>query len=281
MKIGINTMLFHSPFTNDNLNIFLKFKEWGYDGVEIPLENKGDFDYGKTLNALKENDLFCTSICAVLGPDRDLRGSKKNQDNSLKHIKDCIDACEKLEAKIVMGPFYSSVGRANMEMENDRKEQWKIVVKNLNEVCNYAQEKGILLALEPLNRFETDFINTFKQARRMLEDVNKSNLRIILDTFHMNIEEKDIKNTILEAGQLLCHFHASENDRGAPGSGHIPWKGISEALKEIEYKGYIVVESFSPEVKVIARAASIWRNIEKSNESLAINGSRFLKDLFK
>ena len=280
MKIGINTMLFHSPFSNQNFNIFRKFKEWGYNGVEIPLENKGDFDYKKALYAFKENNLFCTSICAVLGSNRDLRGTKEKQENSLEHIKDCIDACTELEAKIVMGPFYSSVGRANMEIEQDKKEQWKVVVKNLKEICEYALEKDIVLAIEPLNRFETDFINTFSQARKMIEDVDKSNLFVVLDTFHMNIEEKSIKKTILEAKKFLYHFHASENDRGAPGSGHIPWNDIAEAFKSINYSGYIVVESFTPVVKVIAKAASIWRDIEESNEILAINGVKFLKNLF-
>ena len=121
MEIGINTMLFHSPFTNQDVSSFKRFKEWGYEGVEIPLENKGDFDCDKVLEALHENDLFCTSICAVLGPDRDLRGNEEMQQNSMEHIKDCIDTCVSLKAKIVMGPFYSSVGRADRESEKDKK----------------------------------------------------------------------------------------------------------------------------------------------------------------
>ena len=134
--------------------------------------------------------------------------------------------------------------------------------------------------MEPLNRFETDFINTFTQAKNMIDDIGKSNLKVILDTFHMNIEEKSIKDTVLAAGNYLCHFHASESDRGAPGSGHVPWEDINEAFKKINYTGNIVVESFTQDVKVIARAASIWRNIEESNEVLAINGARFLRKVF-
>lgn len=280
MIFGINTFLFASPFTDAELNNFKKFKQWGYDGVEIPLENKGDLDYRKTLEALKENGLVCTSICGAFGPDRDLRGSKEDQERSKQYIKDCIDACVALECDVFVGPFYSSVGRANMETDKARKEQWALVVKNLKELCKYAEDKGIYMALEPLNRFETDFINTCAQAKKMVEDVGSPMLKIHLDTFHMNIEEKSLPQAILDTGELLYHFHTSENDRGAPGTGNVDWKGVAEALRKIGYDRAVVVESFTPDVKIIARAASIWRTTEKSNDEVAIKGIRFLKTLF-
>lgn len=282
MKFGINTLLYAATFTDENTKIFKKFKEIGFDGVEIALEKKGDLDYEMTLNELKENGLKCSSICGLFGPDRDIRGpNREYTTGGMSYIKDCIDACVSLECNLFVGPIYSSVGRANLETGEAKKEQWKTAVKNLKEVCKYAEDKGVFIALEPLNRFETDFINTCTQAINLIRDVGSNMLKIHLDTFHMNIEEKSSIQAILDAGDLLYHFHASENDRGAPGTGQVHWSEIAGALKDIRYNRYIVIESFTPEVKVIAKAASIWRQTEKDGYVLAEKGLKFLKEIFE
>ena len=282
MKFGINTLLYAATFTDENTKIFKKFKEIGFDGVEIALEKKGDLDYKMTLNELKENGLKCSSICGLFGPDRDIRGPNREYiTGGMSYIKDCIDACTNLECNLFVGPIYSSVGRANLETGEAKKEQWKTAVKNLKEVCKYAEDKEVFIALEPLNRFETDFINTCTQAINLIRDVGSNMLKIHLDTFHMNIEEKSSIQAILDAGDLLHHFHASENDRGAPGTGQVHWSEIAGALKDIRYNRYIVIESFTPEVKVIAKAASIWRQTEKDGYVLAEKGLKFLKEIFE
>jgi len=282
MKFGINTLLYAGTFTDENVKIFKKFKEMGFDGVEIALEKKGDINYDMALNELKENDLESSSICGLFGPNRDIRGPNKEYiAGGLSYMRDCIDACISLECNLLVGPVYSAVGRANLESEEAKKEQWKTAVKNLKEVCKYAEDKGVFIALEPLNRFETDFINTCTQAINLIRDVDSNMLKIHLDTFHMNIEEKSSMQAILDAGDLLYHFHASENDRGAPGTGQVYWNKVASALKDIGYNRYIVIESFTPEVKVIAKAASIWRQTEKDGYVLAEKGLRFLKGLFK
>ena len=282
MKFGINTLLYAGTFTDENFKIFKKFKEMGFDGVEIALEKKGDINYDMALNELKENDLECSSICGLFGPNRDIRGPNKEYiAGGLSYMRDCIDACISLECNLLVGPVYSAVGRANLESEEAKKEQWKTAVKNLKEVCKYAEDKGVFIALEPLNRFETDFINTCTQAINLIRDVGSNMLKIHLDTFHMNIEEKSSMQAILDAGDLLYHFHASENDRGAPGTGQVHWNKVASALKDIGYNRYIVIESFTPEVKVIAKAASIWRQTEKDGYVLAEKGLEFLKGLFK
>ena len=282
MKFGINTLLYAATFTDENTKIFKKFKEIGFDGVEIALEKKGDLDYKMTLNELKENGLKCSSICGLFGPDRDIRGPNREYiTGGMSYIKDCIDACTNLECNLFVGPIYSSVGRANLETGEAKEEQWKTEVKNLKEVCKYAEDKGVFIALEPLNRFETDFINTCTQAINLIRDVGSNMLKIHLDTFHMNIEEKSSIQAILDACDLLHHFHASENDRGAPGTGQVHWSEIAGALKDIRYNRYIVIESFTPEVKVIAKAASIWRQTEKDGYVLAEKGLKFLKEIFE
>ena len=280
MKVGLNTFIFASPFRTEKLEILKTIKEIGFDGVEIAYENKGDIDFPRVKAAIEENGLECCSICGAFGPGRDIRGTKQEQETGIQYIKDCIDAAVGLGTDIFAGPFYSMVGRANMEPQSARKEQWKTVVGNTKEVCKYAEDHGIYIGLEPLNRFETDFINICEDALRMVKEVDSPMLKVHLDTFHMNIEEKSPALAILNAGDLLYHVHTCENDRGAPGTGNIDWKSIHDALTAVGYDRYLVIESFTPEVEIIARAASIWRETEKSGVELSRKGLNFLKALF-
>jgi D-psicose/D-tagatose/L-ribulose 3-epimerase len=280
VKFGINTFLFASPFTDESVSLFGEFKRMGFDGVEIPLENRGDFDPAKVLAAAKKSGLTCCAVCGAYGEDRDLRGTKEQQEISKRYIRDCVDACNGLECDIFAGPHYSSVGRASMESREARKEQWKKAADNLGEVCEYAAKRGVYLALEPLNRFETDFINVCADALKMIEEVKSPALKVHLDTFHMNIEEKSLPAAIIAAGKDLYHFHASENDRGAPGTGNVDWKGVKDALLLLGYDRFVVIESFTPDVEIIAKAASIWRETETSSAALALKGLRFLRALF-
>jgi D-psicose/D-tagatose/L-ribulose 3-epimerase len=280
MKFGINTFLFASPFNNDSIKLLKGFKEMGFDGVEIALENKGDFDHRETLQVLKGNGLECCSLCGAYGPGRDLRGSKNEQATAKQYIRDCLDASVDLECDVFVGPHYSRVGRAQFETGEEKARQWKSVVKNLKEVCRYAEDRGVYLAVEPLNRFETDFLNICRDALKLIEDVGSSMLKVHLDTFHMNIEEKSLPMAVLQAADKLFHVHSSENDRGTPGTGTIDWKGLKDALSRIGYDRYVVIESFTPDVEIIAKAASIWRETAKSNVDLAQKGLNFLKALF-
>ncbi|MGV3774353.1 MAG: TIM barrel protein, partial [Verrucomicrobiales bacterium] len=138
----------------------------------------------------------------------------------------------------------------------------------------------VQVCMEPLNRFETDFINTADQALQMVEDVGSPALKIHLDTFHMNIEEKNQAKAIRKVGKLLGHFHACGTDRGTPGNDSLQWEPIVAALKGIGYKGDVVIESFTTDVQVIARAAAIWRRIEPTTEEIAVKGIKNLKKFF-
>jgi D-psicose/D-tagatose/L-ribulose 3-epimerase len=230
--------------------------------------------------ALEENGLVCSSICGLYGEGRDMRGDdEQSRRGGVEYTKDCIDMAAELGAGIVVGPLYSVVGRANMETPDARKTQWARVVDGLKETCEHAEKKGVNLGLEPLNRFETDFINIADDALRMVADVGSPRLGLHLDTFHMSHEEKDSAAAIRRTGDRLFHFHASENDRGTPGTGQVPWEAIGKALKDVKYNGWVVIESFTPEVEIIAKAASIWRPTEKDADTLAQNGLKFLKGL--
>jgi len=279
MRLGINTFLFTSPFTNESTRLFRQFKQWGADTVEIPIEDPSHIDPAHVKRELDRHGLVCGSICACLGPDRDLRGTPEQQRNSLNYLKRVIDQMVVLNCRAVVGPVYSSVGRAEAVPPAEYRKQWKTGVRNLKILAAYAQQRGKQICLEPLNRFETDFINTCDQALRMVKAVGSPALKLHLDTFHMNIEEKCQGAAIRKAGKLLGHFHACGSDRGTPGNDHICWDCIAKALKAIHYQGDVVIESFTTDVKVIARAAAIWRRIEPTRNEIAVKGLKFLRKM--
>lgn len=281
MRFGINTFLFTSPFNNQSVKLFPTFKKWGFQSVEIAIEDPSHIDPAVIKAALDKNKLACGSVCACLGPDRDLRGTPEQQKTAMDYMKQLIDQMVVLDCRSLIGPVYSSVGRADPVPPQEYKQQWKTVVKNLRILCDYAESKGRQVCMEPLNRFETDFINTCDQALQMVADVGSPALKLHLDTFHMNIEEKNQAKAIRKAGKLLGHFHACGSDRGTPGGDQIDWPGIAAALKAVRYDGDVVIESFTTDVKVIARAACIWRQIEPSQEEIATKGVKFLKKLLK
>ena len=279
-SFGINTFLFTSPFTNADISLFPKFKSWGFDSVEIALEDAAHIDPVLIKKALDDNGLRCDSLSSAMGPGKDLRGTEEEQKNSISYIKSLLDVMPILGCPVLIGPLYSTVGRAEAVEKEVYKRQWDTVVQHLRMLSEYADKLDLQLAIEPLNRFETDFMNTCEQGLKMIEEVNNPALLLLLDTFHMNIEEKDLARAILKAGSKLGHFHACGSDRGTPGGDHTDWNGIYLALKEINYNKSIVIESFTPDVQVIAKAASIWRSFEPAKEDIAIKGLQFLKSLF-
>lgn len=277
MRFGINTFLFTSPFTTESISLFPQFKKWGFDTVEIALEDASHIDPVTVKKALDDNGLICGSICAAMGGGRDFRGTAEEQKGAMDYLKAIVDLSPVLGHPALIGPLYSAVGRAELVPEEEYKKQWDTVVGHLRTLAAHAGSLGVKLAIEPLNRFETDFINTCDQALKMVNDVNESALYVHLDSFHMNIEEKDSAKAIVKAGDKLAHFHACGCDRGTPGNDHINWTAIFAALKQVGYNADVVIESFTPAIEIIARAACIWRETEPSRESIAIEGVKFLK----
>ena len=281
MRFGLNTFLYASPFTTESVKLFPKLKKWGFETVEIPVEAPEHIEPAKVRAAAEKAGLAIGSICACMGPGRDLRGTDAEQETGRDYVRALIDQAVELGCPRVIGPIYSVVGKADAVEPDQQKREWALVVENLKTLARHAEQRGITLCIEPLNRFETDFLNTCDQGLKLVRAVGSKAVKLHLDTFHMNIEEKDQAAAIRKAGRLLAHFHACGSDRGTPGGDHIDWKPIVKALKEINYQGDIVIESFTTDVKVIARAAAIWRKIEPRRDDIAVKGLANLKRFFK
>jgi D-psicose/D-tagatose/L-ribulose 3-epimerase len=281
MRFGVNTWVWVSPLNVDELaKLAPKVKGMGFDWIELPIESTTDLDYPKAAAIVRDNGLG-VSMCAAMGPDRDLiHPDQAIQDNGMAYIRHCVDACHTVGATNLVGPIYSAVGRVWQQTPDERARDVDLLVKNLATLAKYAGDKGVVLGIEPLNRFETSFINIADQVIEVIDRVNHPSCKVMLDSFHMNIEEKSLGAAIRKVGAArLAHFHACENDRGAPGSGNVTWHEVAEALKDIGYDGPVVIESFTNKVKSIARAAAIWRPFEASQDALAQNGLAFLKPL--
>jgi D-psicose/D-tagatose/L-ribulose 3-epimerase len=280
MRFGASTFIWVSPFSNKTLGLLKKVREMGFDIIEICIEDPATIDASRINDALKENDLSAT-VCGAFGPDRDASSEENSvRANAAKYLETCIDAAQKFGAPVVAGPMYSAVGKTRLLSRDERAKQWSLAVETLKPVADYAGQRGVQLAIEPLNRFETDFINTVEQGLDLLGRIDASNVGLLLDTFHMNIEEKDIAKTIRSAGSKVFHFHTCENDRGTPGTGHVEWKEVVTALRDINYQGPVVIEAFNTEITEIARAVSLWRPLAPSQDSLAQEGLRFLQKIF-
>ena len=280
MQIGVNTWVWTSPLTNEELEkLAPKVKGMGFDWIEVPLEGLDDMDHKRGAEIIKEFHLG-VSGCVAMGPDRDLiHPDKAIRDNGMAYVKGSIQAVHDLGGNNLVGPLYSAVGRTWQSTPEERARDTELLVENLSELTDFAADFDVILCLEPLNRFETSFINLAEQAIEVVDRVDHPNCQIMLDTFHMNIEEKSLGNTIRMVGPRLKHVHTCENDRGAPGTGNIPWDEVATALSDINYGGPVVIESFTAKVKSIARAAAIWRALAPSQDALAEDGLRFLRQL--
>ena len=280
MRFGLNTFLYASPFTNESVSMFKKLKKWGFDTVEIAIEDPSHVDPAFLKAAAAKAGIAIGSVCAAMGPGRDFRGSAADQKNAQQYLTALVDQAAAMGCPRIIGPLYSVVGLIGSHDDKTKALHFKLVVKNLKQLAKHAEKKGVLLCVEPLNRFETDFLNTCDQGLRLVKAVNSPAVKLHLDTFHMNIEEKNQGAAILKAGKHLGHFHACGTDRGTPGGDSLDWKPIVAALKKIGYKNDVVIESFTTDVKVIARAAAIWRAMEPNRDDIPVKGLKNMHRLF-
>lgn len=277
-RFGVNTFVWRSPFaTATDLDLVGHAAELGADVFEVAVEQLELVD-GAALRAELERHGLGAVVCGAFGPDRDIGSAAAAKAERTKaYVVGLMDLAVVLGAGVVCGPIYGSVGLARPLPAAERKAEFDRVAAGLRELGAEADRRGVALALETLNRFETDRLNVVEQGLRLCDAVGSDAVGLHLDTFHMHLEEKDSAAALRLAGERLYHFHACENDRGVPGTGQVAWEPVMDALKGLGYAGDIVIESFTPAVASIAAAVCLWRDVAPDQDTIARDGLRFLR----
>lgn len=276
--IGVNGWVWTAPFQRDSLPLLHKAAAMGFDVFTLPIEQP-ELIEPLAIKAVADDLGLRLHVSGAFGPTRDLtHAQSRYRREALAYIRTTLELCEQLGAGLLVGPMYASTGKRRHRTSAQRAEEWERAVTGLREAARMARDHGVVLGIEPLNRFETDLVNTAEQAKRLVGDIGEAGVGIHLDTFHMHIEEKSIREAVSTAGADLVYVDASESDRGTPGSGQVHWRELAAALDEIGYRGDCVIESFTPDCS-IAAAAAIWRPLATSQDALASDGCRFLRQL--
>jgi len=280
-KYGLELLLWTGSFTEDDMKLIGHAKELGFDGVEILINHPEEFPIDETKAALKDNDMGVNFAVVLNDETNTISPDAEARKKGLDFLKKSIDVAHAVSGGDcgIGGVNYCAWGYFTGAQRTEQEWEWGVT--NYREACRYAGDKGITLCVEAVNRFETHFINIAADAVAFCKDVGEPNAKVHLDAYHMIREEKDFHKAIVDTGSYLGYFHACENERGIPGTGLVPWETVYQALKDIDYQGWITIESFTPDLPEIARLTAIWRKHAPSADALAGEGLKNIKAVDK
>ena len=275
MKYGMNLLLWTGEMNDEMIPVVESLKEMGYDGVELPL-----FAYDLDLHKKWGERLDAIGLERTIVTIRNEEDNPISSDPAVRALgvaknKEALDNAAAVGAQSLVGPYHSALGI--FSGAGPTVDEWKWGVDSMRQVAGHAGSVGVMLGVECLNRFETYLLNTHSDAARFVREVNHPNCRMMYDTFHSNIEEKNIAEAIRSCQDVLTHVHISENDRSTPGSGNVNWQENFDTLMEVGYDGWMVVEAFGLALPEIAAATKIWRRMYDSEEQLARDALAFMK----
>ncbi|TWU60477.1 D-tagatose 3-epimerase [Rubripirellula tenax] len=274
MKYGMNLLLWSGEVTDALLPVCEKLKAAGYDGVELPMFNL-DLDYASLGKQLDSLGLARTAVTIRNEGDNPISPDKAVRDLGVSLTKKTLDACAAAGVETLVGPYHSAIGV--FSGAGPTADEWKWGVDSMRQVAEHAGKVGVKLGVEALNRFECYFLNTHADSTRFAREVDHEACGIMYDTFHCNIEEKNVTAAVKAGGDKLCHIHISENDRSTPGDGAIRWDENFDAIVGSGYDGWMVIEAFGLSLPEIAAATKIWRKMYPDEMSLATNGLKFMR----
>ena len=275
MKFGMNLLLWSGDPDDSLLPVIEELKAMGYDGVEIPLFNLDVDKWTKYGEKIKAMDLKCTAVTVRNEEDNPISPDAAVRAKGVELNKKTLDCCAALGAETLVGPYHSAIGI--FSGAGPTEDEWKWGVDSMRQVAEHAGDVNVMLGVEALNRFETYLLNIHKDSARFVREVDHPNCKMMYDTFHANIEESDIAQAIRDCSDVLHHVHISENNRATPGSGHIDFDTNFDALKEVGYDGWMVVEAFGLALPEIAAATKIWRKMFDTELQLAKDGLELMK----
>lgn len=277
MKIGVSAFAWTADFRESHLAILPRLREHGLTAFEVPMLEPERLPAAKIRQAMSDSGLTC-SVCAILpreiNPISSDSGARKR---SIDHLMKCLEIATEMGATLIGGPLYAPIGYfSGLRRTAD---EWNWAVDAFQQLTSALDASTLDLSIEPVNRSETYFLTTVKDATALCDAIDHPRIGVTIDTFHANIEEKDLSQAVRSAGRRLRHVHASENDRGLLGSGHVDFPAIIRALREIGYSGSLMIEGFgyAPEEKTAPGA--LWADIHVSPEDIAYEGAQYLESL--
>ena len=278
MRVGMNLLLWTAAAGEEHLPLLEKIKQWGFDGVELPMFSIEGSPWAKLGAHLDDLGLGRTAV-AVLPDGANLIGEEAAERSAaVDFLKQCVDSCAVLGAETLVGPIYCPVGRLVGRGPDD--EERKRAAEGLRSVGEHAEAAGIAVAVEPLNRFETYFLNCQADGAALIDEVGLSSVGLLYDSFHANIEEKSIAEAIRTGGARINHVHVSANDRATPGEDHIDWSETFAGLKSVGYDRWLTVESFGTWLPELTGATCIWRKMAPSEEHVARESASFIRRMW-
>lgn len=276
MRFGIHLSAWLKAWDDKLISNIERVADIGYHGVEIPLMNPDNFPTSEAKKELERNDLNLTTGTGLSEETDITSDNPEKREAGRRHLKKCIEISSELGSSLLGGVIYAPWGKHF----HQRGARYDRFISEFRQVAKIASENDVKLALEIINRYETNFLNTVDQGKETLADLNSNAVGLHLDTYHANIEETSVPGAIRNAGDDLFHLHVASNCRTVPGTGHLPWKRIKEALTEIDYDGWITVESFMGGETEVGRDTYSWRSLSDSPEDLAADSLSFLENLF-
>ena len=276
MKFGMNLLLWTGAMNDDMIPVVASLKEMGYDGVEVPVFEDNIDLYTQWGARLKEMGLECTAVTVRGEEDNPISADPAVRALGIENNKRALDNAAAAGAVRLVGPYHSALGV--FSGQGPTEDEWKWGVDSMRQVAEHAATVGITLGVEALNRFETYLLNTHADSARFVREVDHPNARMMYDTFHANIEEKDIAQAIRDCSDVCALVHISENDRSTPGTGNVDWDTNFNTLKEVGYDGWMVVEAFGLALPELVAATKIWRRMYESEEQLAGDALKFMQE---
>ncbi|QDT37921.1 sugar phosphate isomerase/epimerase family protein [Stratiformator vulcanicus] len=275
MKYGFNMLLWTSEVRPEHFELLGQLKDWGYDGVELPIFSHDEENFATVGERLIELDLGATAV-SVCGPETNpIDADPKVRAAAVEYLKRTIDMCVASGATLLCGPLHSALGEFSGTGRTE--DEWERAKEVLSDVGDYAAESNVTLVVEALNRFECYFLNSHADAARFCRELGHPSVKMMYDTFHANIEEKSPADAIHACSDEMAHVHISENDRSTPGHGQVRWDETFDALKESNYDGWLTIEAFGLALPELAAATRIWRRMYETEEQLAREGLAFMK----
>lgn len=279
MKLGISGFAWTSRFEERHLRLAAAVKEMGFDGFEVAMFEPNDLPIARMRRAFEAASVDLT-VCGILPPGiNPISPDASVRSNSVRHLIRCVEATAELGARLIGGPLYAPIGYLPDHRVTER--EWTWAVEAFTAVGEALDRLDVDLSIEPVNRSETFFIRTAKEAKELCERVGHPRIGVTIDTFHANIEERGIAAAIELLDPYLKHMHLSENDRGLLGEGHVNFSKVITALQGIGYDGFLMIEGFGYSPQEKNAPGALWADISVSPEEIACRGAQYLAQLLR